>query len=422
MIGLENIANKIYSYMKATGFQFTMYDEEGQETVEPSDSRYFYCLDPNMMLSLDEENDTVKFHKGKDVELDEIEKFHSRVRNLIQRYPLSFEFRVFGKSIKPNDYAHRGEINKGSETTMSTKTISEKLHEQAQRGIKINKALYESAQKLNDLSLTGQIEALAASLKESDSLVFDFFMEMRNKLSNKRSLTEQEKELTVKLIRSAKMDEQLDESIDVIKKEYKDLMKMPKSELIRLWKQQHRVVADKPDFYNKDHVVSTILHDKHGSRRMRQAFKVDEGYTVLPPIDRERYTDIPGLEGPIMMRNGQVLYYDPKEGRYYDRDRDMYITDEEYFAMDRQRHQNEEQMFESKLNEYSFENLFEATVDESFGAVVNKKLSRKSQAPSVNTKYVTNLSDNDLEDLIATSTGAMKAAGEREQQRRKLQK
>ena len=52
----------------------------------------------------------------------------------------------------------------------------------------------------------------------------------------------------------------------------------------------------------------------------------------VPQIDRERYTDIPGLEGPFMLRSGKVVYYDPKEGKYYDRDRDMYLGDDEYHA------------------------------------------------------------------------------------------
>lgn len=50
----------------------------------------------------------------------------------------------------------------------------------------------------------------------------------------------------------------------------------------------------------------------------------------LPPIDRERYTDVKGLEGPFRLRSGKVVYYDPKEGKYYDRDKDMYMSHDEY--------------------------------------------------------------------------------------------
>ena len=51
-----------------------------------------------------------------------------------------------------------------------------------------------------------------------------------------------------------------------------------------------------------------------------------EGYYVMPDIDKERYTPMDGLEGPFQTKAGKPIYYDPKEGAYYDRDTDMYLT------------------------------------------------------------------------------------------------
>lgn len=45
----------------------------------------------------------------------------------------------------------------------------------------------------------------------------------------------------------------------------------------------------------------------------------------MQPIDPEEYPPIKGLEGPFQFRSGRVLYYDPREGRYYDRKTDMYL-------------------------------------------------------------------------------------------------
>jgi hypothetical protein len=59
-----------------------------------------------------------------------------------------------------------------------------------------------------------------------------------------------------------------------------------------------------------------------------------EGHKVLPNIDKERYTEIPGLEGPFQTMSGKPIYYDPKEGAYYDRDTDMYLTYAEFKALD----------------------------------------------------------------------------------------
>jgi len=71
---------------------------------------------------------------------------------------------------------------------------------------------------------------------------------------------------------------------------------------------------------------------------------VDEGHITLPPIDSERYGERPGLEGPFRARNGRVVYYDPIEGMYYDPDTDIYISNDDWEAM------NEDQ----QLNEIAF--------------------------------------------------------------------
>ena len=53
------------------------------------------------------------------------------------------------------------------------------------------------------------------------------------------------------------------------------------------------------------------------------------GYTILPQYDKERYTPMKGLEGPYIFQTGKVLYYDPKEGKYYDRDTDFYVSNKD---------------------------------------------------------------------------------------------
>ena len=54
------------------------------------------------------------------------------------------------------------------------------------------------------------------------------------------------------------------------------------------------------------------------------------GYKVLNSVDRmrEKYTARKGLEGPFNF-NGRVLYYDVKEGAYYDPTTDFYLDQAE---------------------------------------------------------------------------------------------
>lgn len=63
---------------------------------------------------------------------------------------------------------------------------------------------------------------------------------------------------------------------------------------------------------------------------------VAEGYRVVPDIDRERYTERPGLEGPFHTKSGKVVYYDKQEGKYYDPNSDFYISHEDWQAMNEQ--------------------------------------------------------------------------------------
>lgn len=54
------------------------------------------------------------------------------------------------------------------------------------------------------------------------------------------------------------------------------------------------------------------------------------GYKVLDTVDmmRTKYGPRPGLEGPFNF-SGRVLYYDPKEGSYYDPTTDFYVEQSE---------------------------------------------------------------------------------------------
>ena len=70
---------------------------------------------------------------------------------------------------------------------------------------------------------------------------------------------------------------------------------------------------------------------------MNAANKTNEGYKELPKMDTERYGERAGLEGPFQTMAGKVVYYDPKEGAYYDPDTDMYMTYDEFKALDNDR-------------------------------------------------------------------------------------
>ena len=58
------------------------------------------------------------------------------------------------------------------------------------------------------------------------------------------------------------------------------------------------------------------------------------GYRVMDTVDmmRDKYGARKGLEGPFNF-SGRVLYYDPREGKYYDPRTDFYVSHTEYFQL-----------------------------------------------------------------------------------------
>ena len=85
-----------------------------------------------------------------------------------------------------------------------------------------------------------------------------------------------------------------------------------------------------------------------GNREMRDRIR-SKG--IVPGIDREKYTERPGLEGPFHTKTGKVVYYDKQEGKYYDPDTDFYISHDDYQAM------NEQGMTEGSEQQLSIQQL-----------------------------------------------------------------
>jgi len=107
--------------------------------------------------------------------------------------------------------------------------------------------------------------------------------------------------------------------------------------------------------------------------------KVNEGYTILDPIDQEHYDyqeRNPDLDRPRRyMPSGVVVHYDAGAGKFYDRGQDRYLEQEEVDALERAEHEwrnsqpefgdlrstresKEERMFEHALSKHDPLNIF----------------------------------------------------------------
>jgi hypothetical protein len=78
------------------------------------------------------------------------------------------------------------------------------------------------------------------------------------------------------------------------------------------------------------HAVKNVTNGNYRSYALKQ---INEGYKILPPIS-DKYQSRSGLEGPFSTLSGKVVYYDPKEGKYYDPDSDIYLSYDEFQKYD----------------------------------------------------------------------------------------
>jgi len=54
-------------------------------------------------------------------------------------------------------------------------------------------------------------------------------------------------------------------------------------------------------------------------------------YTVFQHTELQKsYSAVKGLEGPFHYANGMTLYYDPKEGKYWNPKTDMFLEYDDY--------------------------------------------------------------------------------------------
>jgi hypothetical protein len=125
---------------------------------------------------------------------------------------------------------------------------------------------------------------------------------------------------------------------------------------------------------------------------------LNEGWSELPPINREKYQSRRGLEGPIQTKSGKTVYYDPKAGKYYDPDTDMYMSYEEWKALD-------EGVCESA------EALRQIVTDKS-AAKVNGVLVDLFTASAIMQVYdaVNNANKEKMDSMLKTKAGLMKIA------------
>src|SRR5271165_7624682 len=109
MVELDELAGKIFSLLKGNGLQIKIFDNQGSETTDPNTGRRFFVVSPNIMVTIDEDSNSVEFSKGNDSD-DSVLGVQKNIRKLADQFQMNSKIKVFGKSIQPRDYSYQAKM------------------------------------------------------------------------------------------------------------------------------------------------------------------------------------------------------------------------------------------------------------------------------------------------------------------------
>lgn len=127
MVEMDTLAEKMRALLSGNGLVFKMFDNDGNEVTDPAMGRRFFITDPNIMVTIDEENNMVEFNKGADVDANRIKSLTDGVKRLATEFQMDSSLKVFGKSIQPRDFSYQAKKQK--EPAMMENTIKPINHQ-----------------------------------------------------------------------------------------------------------------------------------------------------------------------------------------------------------------------------------------------------------------------------------------------------
>ena len=145
MINYATVSNKIFKVLKGHGYRVKLYTEEGIDTIDPDEARWFFVKEPNMMVLLSDKNQEIVLNKNSTVPLSAYEQALKQIKNIASHYILDFTTHNFGTVVEPKSFSHiakkqkkeNAKMDSIAESSFSKMRGSLKTSVQALEGVKV---------------------------------------------------------------------------------------------------------------------------------------------------------------------------------------------------------------------------------------------------------------------------------------------
>lgn len=98
-ISVKTVADRVYNLLKGYGFTIDTFDKDGNVVGNPDSAVRFFVEDPNILVTLNVPTEEIKLSVSENSEQSDL--LRKQLGQLAKDYLMSLDFRVFGKSLKP---------------------------------------------------------------------------------------------------------------------------------------------------------------------------------------------------------------------------------------------------------------------------------------------------------------------------------
>ena len=104
----KQVSEKIFNLLKGFGYEVKSFDVEGNNEVNPQESTRFVVDEPNILVRLDLNKESIILNTSEDLS---DHKIRPMLKELSKDYLLNFDYNVFGKRLKPKGELQDAEMN-----------------------------------------------------------------------------------------------------------------------------------------------------------------------------------------------------------------------------------------------------------------------------------------------------------------------
>ena len=113
-VNIPSIAEKVFNVLKGFGFGVDSFDAAGEQVIDPTTATRFVVSEPNILVRLDTSTETIVLNTSEDLSDHKVRKM---LKNISQDFLMNFDYKVFGKKLKPK--GENQDIARNSEKDMA---------------------------------------------------------------------------------------------------------------------------------------------------------------------------------------------------------------------------------------------------------------------------------------------------------------